>query len=1173
MPKFKGLFAFPHNPSAGDAVYSAVYSGDDKNESASSNEVNHSVEKAEQEPLTITSAATHTFGTTYTATVSGGTTNGKVTYQVTGGTGEGSFTDNVLTITKAGTILFTATMEGNENYNDVTSSEFSLTVNKAYSSIAIYAKTVTYNKTEPPYTASNVVKSGSNGEITFSYYSDSEFKNQVTPPLKAGTYYVAALLKGDDNYTGASSPYAILTVKPKPVTIEGVSVHNKTYDGTNTATINNSGTISGLEAGDEVEIQQGVCSFNDKNANDNIGVTATGFSLIGEDSQNYTLNSQPSVANAKISKKALSVTVPPITIEADKPIPALVVNVTGFVNGENESNLPGFEKPVASTSTEVDTKALGTTPIMISYSGGNPTSNYFFHQADSSTITVVPPVITEQDYSLSRNNNQWQNEPITITPQNGYTQISTDKVNWQDHLVADDGDYDMTFYLRKPNGVITSEKTLHFRIDTVKPTGEIRIHENPFRSFINTISFGIFCKDFVDVDISGDDTLSNITIQYMVCDSEDTSGHTYQEYKGSFRLNDKGPYVIYAKITDEAGNETILRSDGVVVFEYSTPNTSKVTYRKESNDTTTATVNLNGNIINYINVGTEKLTTEQCTINGNKIILAKSYLNSLAVGNYTATVYYTPQGYPYVPTNSNGDVTYNHDIPNTTSFTIEVLPKAPTVDDLIYTPPVNLVYNKEAKHATVTTKPGIYGMGEITVNYYKGNSKLTAPPIDAGTYTVKVDIANGSNYSYANTLTVGTFTITKAEQSAPTSPYAVNTTSLLNKDGRIKGVDSTMEYKKQSDTSWTPVKASEITGLTDGKYLIRYAETKNYSASIAKTVIIERFMGAKETTPTATFKAITKTLSGLEKGQKYRIDHGQWLVIPSKQTVTINKPCTIDIFMPGDGIHTLDSDIQTLVVTKATTPKVTVQDETSSGKNDGRILGVNSTMEYKKDNGSWMAVTGDSIDNLPPGQYYVRIKARDAVLESDAVSLIVKADNPEYRTQTLVNDSKEITLAGNLTNGAILKVTPILNKQGNYNHINIHIEDDKETVIGAFEVSIHNGHYKGTLTLSFKVGTRYNGKTLKIYHRKADGSVDTYTTLCKNGTATITVKELSPFVITVVKEEAKESNNSPNTGEQTSAPITGDHTNIDFWSRMWIVSLFVLLLVTYGKRKYGISNR
>lgn len=59
-------------------------------------------------------------------------------------------------------------------------------------------------------------------------------------------------------------------------------------------------------------------------------------------------------------------------------------------------------------------------------------------------------------------------------------------------------------------------------------------------------------------------------------------------------------------------------------------------------------------------------------------------------------------------------------------------------------PTTGLTYDKEAKTATVEVKKGIEGMGEVTLSYYNGETKADA--IKAGTYTVKISVAEGTNY-------------------------------------------------------------------------------------------------------------------------------------------------------------------------------------------------------------------------------------------------------------------------------------------------------------------------------------------------------------------------------------------------------------------------------------------
>ena len=116
---------------------------------------------------------------------------------------------------------------------------------------------------------------------------------------------------------------------------------------------------------------------------------------------------------------------------------------------------------------------------------------------------------------------------------------------------------------------------------------------------------------------------------------------------------------------------------------------------------------------------------------------------------------------------------------------------APTSDDLDVNIPTSPIYNGEPKKATVTAKTGIVGLGTITVKY-DGNSSA---PIDVKTYAVTVDIAEGTNYTAVNGLSVGRFEIQKAALTLPSA--AVTSKTYDGKDtaaitpGALAGVVAT----------------------------------------------------------------------------------------------------------------------------------------------------------------------------------------------------------------------------------------------------------------------------------------------------------------------------------------------------------------------------------------------
>ena len=96
-------------------------------------ELEVTVNKADQATLTIQGEDSVAYGETLTLKTIGGTTGGKVTYSVdqSKSSGDASIDENgILTPTKVGTISVTATMAGDENYNDVTSWYFVISIKK-----------------------------------------------------------------------------------------------------------------------------------------------------------------------------------------------------------------------------------------------------------------------------------------------------------------------------------------------------------------------------------------------------------------------------------------------------------------------------------------------------------------------------------------------------------------------------------------------------------------------------------------------------------------------------------------------------------------------------------------------------------------------------------------------------------------------------------------------------------------------------------------------------------------------------------------------------------------------------------------------------------------------------------------------------------------------------------
>lgn len=159
----------------------------------------------------------------------------------------------------------------------------------------------------------------------------------------------------------------------------------------------------------------------------------------------------------------------------------------------------------------------------------------------------------------------------------------------------------------------------------------------------------------------------------------------------------------------------------------------------------------------------------------------------------------------------------------------------PIVSDFNFYEPSNLTYDGNAKTATVSliTFYGDETGFAITVKYKKGGV-IVSDVKDAGEYEVYIDTTATANFNAATDIhdVSWKFTIAKAEQSAPSASLftTVAPTTTTTTDGKITGITAEMEYRKVGDSAWTSGTGSDVTGLSSGKYQIRFKETDNYNA-------------------------------------------------------------------------------------------------------------------------------------------------------------------------------------------------------------------------------------------------------------------------------------------------------------------------------------------------------
>lgn len=243
--------------------------------------------------------------------------------------------------------------------------------------------------------------------------------------------------------------------------------------------------------------------------------------------------------------------------------------------------------------------------------------------------------------------------------------------------------------------------------------------------------------------------------------------------------------------------------------------------------------------------------------------------------------------------------------------------------------------------------------------------------------------------------------ITKASQ--PTTVQKTDCTTLTNNDGTITNVDTTMEYKLSTNTSWTKITDTKVTDLTNGTYYVRIAANESVLASDYQEITINEYIPLQEPTPCVTFNAKGADcgqLSGVTNNMKYSLNSGtDWVDITgltdNNSTFYISEGINVSdgimIVNNGNGTTTIDSDKQIITVTKADIPNADKTDCTTLQNNDGNITGVdNTTMEYQKVGMTyWMDCNGTTIADLLNGTYYVRVKASGTQLASENKVLII----------------------------------------------------------------------------------------------------------------------------------------------------------------------------------------
>lgn len=411
------------------------------------------------------------------------------------------------------------------------------------------------------------------------YYRDTDVKVDKEYP-DVGKYYLSIYNSGSDLYKPGYAPQKFVTITQRTATLswklDGTNTFKIPYDGkphVPTATVTNT-------VGDDK------CNVTVSGEQTDVGTytaTATGLS-----NSNYKLPAQKTVTFEIVKAQR----------EAPTSVTATGTTYKGGTDGRlnNVDSSMEYKKDGENEwhSITGDTvEGLSTGKYYVRY---KDSKNYYassekdVYIANGQEIKVNVPG-NQVGYTLSVSNTVVDyNEPSTLTFKlnKGYSKTKNFAVKINGETVQLDNNNQYTINNIQKDTDITVEGVA----DLTAPDTEIKVSNKIWKSILNKITFGLFFKETQKAEITAIDEGSGVNKYYYYVDkSGSKESLTEKQLQAadwkegtSVTFSEDSNYVIYAKVTDKAGNIKYVSTDGIVIDTIA-PQVSGV----ESNQTYTKT--------------------------------------------------------------------------------------------------------------------------------------------------------------------------------------------------------------------------------------------------------------------------------------------------------------------------------------------------------------------------------------------------------------------------------------------------------------------------------------------------------------------------------------------------------------------------------------------------------
>jgi hypothetical protein len=289
----------------------------------------------------------------------------------------------------AGTASLTASQPGDTTWLPALSVIQPVTVGKKSISITgVSAMNKVYDGTTTANLAGGTVIGKVAGDSLTIHFGPAFFASRNVG-LTQGVSVTGTTLGGPKaaNYdlVGGDPTSLSANITAKKLTLVGLTVNTKVYDGTTAATLAGTADLAGKVVGDDVQVQKGVVSalFDNKDVGTSKDVSISGYSIDGADQGNYLFTSNL-VGN--ITLKTLTLTAIDTMRTTDGANPVFRWTIAGLALSETSSLVTG----VMASSTAENASEPGEYPI--SLSGGIAPNYIITYIPGKLTLTSVPVI-------------------------------------------------------------------------------------------------------------------------------------------------------------------------------------------------------------------------------------------------------------------------------------------------------------------------------------------------------------------------------------------------------------------------------------------------------------------------------------------------------------------------------------------------------------------------------------------------------------------------------------------------------------------------------------------------------------------------------------------------------------------------------------------------------------